>query len=244
MGLKHLLILSFLFVGIVCAASTTWMVDGTNETYHARPLDNLTALHLKQIGAENVYALRLPSSLQDLNLSSNKLPTLPERFIPPTIRRVWLADNILVELPPEVSQWTALTYLNLDRNRLRQLPDLSKTRLRWLRLNDNRLTTLPPLPESLETLVVQRNQLSTFTHRPSALRQLNLSGNPLTEIPEAVGNGLEWLDLSKTKVKALPANLKGWRTLKVLNLAECPLPESEKDRIEASFDPLHTTILF
>ncbi len=243
MGLK-MVMAALLCAGALHASEAVLMVDGAKEAFQPERVQAQTAIHLKQIGAEKVYALTFGEQVRDLNLSANALPILPNGFVPKTIQRLWLADNILMELPAEVATWSSMTYLNLDRNRLVALPDLSQTALRWLRLNDNRLTALPPLPESLETLQVQRNQLTTFTQRPAALRQLNLSGNPLTSIPEEVGNGLEWLDLSKTKVTALPANLKGWRSLKVLNLAECPLPEAEKDRIEAAFNPLHTTILF
>jgi hypothetical protein len=38
--------------------------------------------------------------------------------------------------------------------------------------------------------------------------------------------------------------LEGWQSLRVLNLARCPLEAAEKDRIEAAFDPLKTLVIF
>ncbi len=220
------------------------MVDGAQEPFAGGTLEAYDAIHLRCIGAEKVYALEIPSKVRELNLSHNDLMALPERFIPQGVQRLWLADNRLTTLPTEVSKYVALTYLNLDRNRLATLPNLSNTALRWLRVNDNRLTELPALPNTLEVLHLQGNQLATFTARPKALRQLNLSGNPITSLPAYVGDGLTWLDLSQTQLTSLPENLDGWQTLKVLNLAECPLSEAEKERIERAFNPLHTTILY
>jgi Leucine-rich repeat (LRR) protein len=204
----------------------------------------IRALHLRAVGAERVYALHLPKTLVDLNLSANGLMLLPEDLIPAGIQRLWLADNQLLSMPRTTSQWKHLTYLNVDRNLFKALPDLSGTSLRWLRVNGNHLTQVPKLPDSLERLYLADNQLTEFPAKPKALRQLTLANNPIEVIADDLGCGLEELDLSGTKVKALPADLKGWRSLRVLNLAHCPLSEVEKDRLEAFFDPLKTLLIF
>ena len=204
----------------------------------------VTALHLRAIGAKRVAGLHIPASVRELSLIANGIKTLPEGLVPQGITRLWLADNALSALPPSVSDWTQLEYLNLDRNRLTALPDLSRTRLRWLRLNGNRLTALPPLPHTVERLYLADNALTETPAKPTALRHLVLAGNPIKTVPDDLGAGLEWLDLSRTDITRLPADLSSWRTLKVLNLARCPLPEAEKDRIAAAFNPAHTTVLF
>ena len=204
----------------------------------------VTALHLRAIGAERVAALRIPTSVRELSLIANGIKVLPEGLVPQGITRLWLADNALTALPKATADWTQLEYLNLDRNRLTALPDLSRTRLRWLRLNGNRLTALPPLPHTVERLYLADNALPAVPVKPAALRHLVLAGNPIKTVPDDLGAGLEWLDLSRTQITRLPDDLSAWRTLKVLNLARCPLPETEKDRISAAFNPAQTTILF
>ena len=65
----------------------------------------------------------------------------------------------------KINQLTALTYLNLDRNQLTELPEElgSMRSLIWLRLNHNRLTHLP-------------RDLTGLTHN---LKTLYLLGNPI-----------------------------------------------------------------
>ncbi len=204
----------------------------------------VTELHLRAVGADRVYALHLPATLRALNLSNNNLIALPDDLVPQGIARLWLADNKLTTLPRAAETWQQLTYLNLDRNLISALPDLSHTALRWLRLNANRLSDLPPLPQSLERLYLADNRLTAPPPKPRALKQLVLAGNPLQRLPDDLGAGLEWLDLSRTPITTLPRDLTAWRTLRVLNLSRCPLSEAEKDRLEAAFDPLETTLLF
>ena len=240
MGLKHTLLAALAAAPL---AAKDIYVQGPTNTIPPLTQD-IRALHLRNVGAERVYTLHPPASLRELNLSANALIALPDDLIPASVSRLWLADNRLTSLPKAAAGWTNLEYLNLDRNLLATLPDLSHTRLRWLRLNANRLAALPPLPNTLERLYLADNRLAAAPAKPAALRHLTLAGNPIATIPDDLGAGLEWLDLSRTKLTALPADLSPWRTLKVLNLARCPLPPAEKDRIAAAFDPDRTTVLF
>ena len=201
-------------------------------------------LFLPRSVAERLYGLHFPATLEELNLSANGLVVLPEGFIPSTVKRLWLADNRLMALPKEVLTNHTLIYLNLDRNRFTELPNLSQTSLRWLRLNGNRLKTVPVLPDSVERLYLAGNQLRAFHQKPKALRQLKLANNPIETIDAQLGCGLEELDLSGTRLRQLPESLEGWQSLRVLNLARCPLEEAEKDRIQAFFDPLKTLVIF
>ncbi len=224
-------------------APETVMVEGAKSEIPALS-PTLQALHLRGVGAVKVFKVRIPESVRDLNLSDNALPVLPEHFIPAGVQRLWLADNRLVALPRATAQWKQLRYLNLDRNLLAELPALDALALRWLRLNGNRLSALPALPETLERLYLADNRLTAPPRKPKALKHLVLAGNPLESIPEDLGVGLTFLDLSRTGLKALPQNLKGWQSLKVLNLSGCPLSEAERDRIEGAFDRHYTTLLF
>ena len=242
LSVKLLMGLASLLLASVAIAKTV-MLEG-KEAVIPQMTQEIRALHLRAVGANRVFALQLPNALADLNLSANDLMLLPNNFVPVTIKRVWLADNQLRKLPTSVSQWEQLTYLNVDRNQLEALPDLSKTALRWLRVNGNQLVALPDLPDTIERLYLADNKLTAFMKKPKALRHLTLANNPIESIPDDLGCGLEELDLSGTQVKGLPPNLDGWRTLRVLNLAHCPLSEAEKDRLEAFFDPLKTLLIF
>ena len=220
------------------------MVDGPDADIPLIPRGT-RSLHLRNVGAERVYALHLPNTIVELGLLQNNLAVLPDDLVPKTIQRLWLADNRLAHLPRNAATWTFLEYLNLDRNHLLALPDFSATRLRWLRANNNALTALPAFPATLERLYLNNNRLPTYpANLPATLRHLSLSGNPIHEVPATLGAPLEWLDLSHTQISALPPNLAPWRTLKVLNISHCPLSEAEKDRIRAAFDRNTTTILF
>ncbi len=249
MGLiRRLLGFSILLVGLCgCDRAPTeekiLMIEGRQQEIPSLT-DDLVGVHLRDVGMMKVTSLTYPKTLRDLNLSANDIWLLPTHLVPEGIQRLWLADNALEVLPEEARTWTNLTYLNLDRNRLTTLPDLSQTQLRWVRLNQNRLTLLPMLPDSVETLLLADNQLQAFPHKPRALKELNLSGNPLAQVPETLGVGLTWLDLSRTPLTQLPENLAGWQSLQVLNLSSCPMSEAEKDRIEAAFEHSDTTLIF
>ena len=244
MGLMKVALCAFAaVVGWGMLSAKTVMCEGRQAEI---PLmtQQLRAVHLRDVGAERLYGLHFPETLEELNLSANGLMILPEGFIPPTVKRLWLADNRLMALPKEVPANHALTYLNLDRNLFTELPNLSQTSLRWLRLNGNRLKTVPVLPDSVERLYLAGNQLRAFHQKPKALRQLKLANNPIESIDAQLGCGLEELDLSGTRLRQLPESLEGWQSLRVLNLARCPLEEAEKDRIQAFFDPLKTLVIF
>jgi Leucine-rich repeat (LRR) protein len=242
-----------LMKGFICAAvatlgwglltATTVMCEGRQAEIPLMTQD-VRAVHLRDVGANRLYALHFPAALEDLNLSANGLMLLPEGFVPANVKRLWLADNRLMALPKEVAANQALIYLNLDRNRFTELPDLSQTALRWVRLNGNQLKRVPALPDSVERLYLAGNQLRAFHQKPKALRQLKLANNPIESIDPQLGCGLEELDLSGTRLTHLPEALEGWQSLRVLNLARCPLDAAEKDRIEAAFDPLKTLVIF
>ena len=125
MGLNPLLLAALAAAPL--AAKDIYVCGPTNAI---PPLtQDIRALHLRDVGAARVYALHFPAGLRELNLSSNALLALPDGLVPQGVARLWLADNRLTALPKTASDWTNLEYLNLDRNLLAALPDLSRTRL-------------------------------------------------------------------------------------------------------------------
>ena len=67
----------------------------------------------------------------------------------------------------------------------------------------------------------------------TALEDLTLDGNPITEIPGWLTSlpNLRALSLNGTKVAKLPEDLSAWKRLDLLSLGGCPVPKSEMDRI-------------
>ena len=70
--------------------------------------------------------------------------------------------------PPSISKLTALTYLDLGKNRLMYVPDISELiNLQVLILSDNDLMELPKLPIPPDD-----------SDEDTALRHVEISGNP------------------------------------------------------------------
>ena len=94
-----------------------------------------------------------------------------------------MSNNQLVGLPTSLQRLNKLEVLNLDRNKLRELPagigDLIE--LRNLSVSNNQLVDLP-----------------TSMQKLGELEKLNLCNNKLTELPAGIGDlkELSWLYVS------------------------------------------------
>ena len=104
--------------------------------------------------------------------------------------RVYLKDMGLADLKGQSFDASKIDYLNLDRNALTNVDEVaSLTGLKWLRLNSNQLSALPSLGElkSLRRIYLRDNKFGevpeTLKDLP-ALTDIDLSGNPVSEIPE------------------------------------------------------------
>ena len=154
----------------------------------------------------------------------------------PAENRVYLSDKGLKALPQVNAK---ADYLNLDRNQLEKADGVERlTELKWLRLNDNRLAALPDLKAlvNLRRIYLKNNK---FTAVPETLKDLpaltdvDLSGNPIKEIPVwlAAKKGLKNLSFSRTQVTKLPDDLSAWTSLQCLQLGDLNLPAVEMARI-------------
>lgn len=158
-----------------------------------------------------------------------------------------LADRVAAFDP------ASLTYLNLDYNELTNVDAVvSFTGLKWLRLNGNRLSALPDLSalKRLRRIYLKGN---AFTSVPEALRpgalpaldSIDLSDNPISEVPEwlAQREGLAHLSLSNTDIVRLPDDLSAWKSLKSLQLGGLRLKDlAELKRIRDALPS--TTVVF
>ena len=154
----------------------------------------------------------------------------------PAENRVYLSDKGLKALPQVNAK---ADYLNLDRNQLEKADGVERlTELKWLRLNDNRLVALPDLKAlvNLRRIYLKNNK---FTAVPETLKDLpaltdvELSGNPIKEIPAwlAAKKGLKNLSFSRTQVTKLPDDLSAWTSLQCLQLGDLNLPAVEMARV-------------
>lgn len=135
-----------------------------------------------------------------------------------------------------------IEYLNLDRNAFTNVDCLAAfTSLKWLRLNGNRLETLPDLRKArnMKRIYLAGNRFKEVPRGIEGLKKLtdiDLSGNPISSIPEwlATRHGFEHLSFNGTRIKKLPDDLRPWRSLKSLQLGDIEaMDEAELRRVRA-----------
>ena len=168
----------------------------------------------------------------------------------PAENRVYLNDKGLKDL----STCTALKsggdaasplnvdYVNLDRNQLTNVDEVTRlSGLKWLRLNDNRLAALPDLKAlvNLRRIYLRNNKFATVPETLKdlpALTDIDLSGNPVKEVPRwlAEKKGLKNLSFSRTQIVKLPENLEAWTSLQCLQLGDLNISAAEMARIRSA----------
>jgi len=92
---------------------------------------------------------------------------------------------------PDLSRFKNLTFLNVSRNQLTELPQLNKT-LKTLMCHCNQLTQLPPLNNELKTLCCHTNKLTELPPLNNELILLDCKDNQLTMLPP-LNNKLKYL---------------------------------------------------
>lgn len=156
--------------------------------------------------------LDLADSLEILNLSGNKLSSLPDDL--PRLHKlriIFCSDNLFTELPAVLGQCKNLTMVGFKANQISRVPDeaLAPT-LRWLILTDNRIQSLPHS-------IGQCRQM----------QKLMLAGNQLSDLPAELANcsQLELLRLSANRFLVLPTWLLTMPSLAWLAIAGNPLTD-------------------
>jgi hypothetical protein len=134
----------------------------------------------------------LADSLEVLNLSNNRLSSLPDDLPKLQNLRVLFLNNNQFEAVPEVlAQCPKLSMISFKSN---HLTDLSETALppqtRWLILTNNQLTTLPAALgrlTKLQKLMLAGNYLRALPNELSAclnLELIRIAANELTAFPQ------------------------------------------------------------
>ena len=124
-------------------------------------LPSLRMLSFKSCRLRDIGALPLPTSLQWLILTDNKLHTLPASIGGLVrMRKLMLANNRLVALPPEMAAMRELELLRLANNKLPSIPPWLSTlpKLTWLAIAGN--PCVSPAPARAELPMVRYDELT------------------------------------------------------------------------------------
>ena len=159
---------------------------------------------------EEVFALA--DTLEVLNLSGNRLRTLPHQL--PRLHKLqvlFASDNDFTVLPEVLGDCPALQMVGFKANRIAHVPATAlPPALRWLTLTDNAIGQLPTelgQRPALQKLMLAGNQLTKLPDSLQAAQKLELmrvSANRLTEVPD-------WLtELPRLSWLALAGNGMGW----------------------------------
>ncbi|WP_372883151.1 leucine-rich repeat-containing protein kinase family protein [Psychromonas sp.] len=138
--------------------------------------------------------LSLADSLEILDLSNNKLASLPQELIKLHKLKIIFASNNHFETLPEVlGQCPNLEMIGFKSNKINHVPERSlPPKLRWLILTDNQISELP----------------DSLGERPR-LQKLALAGNCLTHLPQTLvqSTNLELVRISANQLAECPAQL-------------------------------------
>ncbi|GMR41970.1 hypothetical protein PMAYCL1PPCAC_12165, partial [Pristionchus mayeri] len=130
--------------------------------------NSLTHLHASFNLLESLIVMPIPQSLHSLDISHNRLSSLPDWLSDlSSLEQIDASHNLLRTLPIRLLATPSLRSLHLHRNRLVTLPDTVDTPVELIDLHSNRLQFLP----------------SNFFIGTKRLRDLNISGNLLESLP-------------------------------------------------------------
>ncbi len=123
----------------------------------------------------------------------------------PDLKLLFLFNNKLTSIPPEIGQLKNLKWLGLGVNKLTSIPpEIGQLKnLQKLYLQGNKLTSIPP----------EIGQLKNLTW-------LSIADNKLTSIPPEIGQlkNLQELDLNFNKLTSIPHEIGQLKKLRSLSL--------------------------
>lgn len=187
--------------------SNNFLTEFPDELKDLQNLEVLKLFYNHFRNNDKIKSIFLLPNLKTLDFSQNKLTSLPEKFPPklevltldfnmvkkfenvsiPNLTRLSLALTQLEYISPDLS-FQKLTYLDLSRNNLVSLPDLTKfsPNLEILNLSNNFFPELPAPPLSIREYIIKFNyiielpqNLSTYVN----LKSLDVSHNLIEFIP-------------------------------------------------------------
>jgi hypothetical protein len=157
--------------------------------------------------------IALADSLEILDLSNNRLTSLPKELAKLTkLKIIFASNNCFTTLPEVLGQCDNLEMVGFKSNQISYIPKNSlPQKLRWLILTDNRIETLP----------------DSLGERPR-LQKLALAGNILTCLPSTLDQccNLELVRISANNLTECPDQLLGLPKLAWFAFAGNPFSRS------------------
>ncbi|PWA20081.1 hypothetical protein CCH79_00018668 [Gambusia affinis] len=186
------------------------------------PLHNLRTLNLDYNQLASV-PLELPLSIKELSLRGNHLQQL-SRGVFNGISQMLVLDLSANRLKSKglvrdsLLNATHLESLNLEGNKLKQVPQNLPNSLKTLNLESNLISSIKKASfrnlNNLEHLGLARNaivKVSTGAFKTlSALHQLDLCHNKLHQVPRQLPEGLHSVALTHNKIESVPNNAFCW----------------------------------
>ncbi|GMT18961.1 hypothetical protein PFISCL1PPCAC_10258 [Pristionchus fissidentatus] len=162
-----------------------------NPDLSAVQLMNLPSIRVLRVDRLQLTHLQVNgNSLTHLHASHNLLDTLIVMPIPQSLHTLDISHNRLLSLPDWLSDITSLEHIDASHNLIRTLPVrlLAAPSLRSLLLHRNRLIALPDTVDSpVESIDIHSNRLqylpTNFFVGAKRLRDLNISSNLLESLP-------------------------------------------------------------
>ncbi|MCB9291552.1 MAG: leucine-rich repeat domain-containing protein [Lewinellaceae bacterium] len=167
--------------------------------------------------------------------TTNSASCLPRSVKLANLTELYLRDNQISNLPPQIGRLSNLTSLDLFDNQISNLPPQigRLSNLTSLDLFDNQLSDLPAQISQLANLTELNLSFNQLSELPAQIGQLanltelNLSFNQLSELPAQIGQltNLTELNLSSNRLSELPAQVSQLTNLTELYLSSNRLSE-------------------
>jgi Leucine-rich repeat (LRR) protein len=209
------------------AQAAQWLANHPETVVERRSLD-LRRKNLTEIPHE------LPlEHVSRIHLDQNRLPVVPARiFESPDVVQISLWNNVLTELPHFSVEISSLQILNLNNNRLQELPpEIWRLPLRQLLLDNNQLKSIPDdvrFATHLEVLSANDNYLCKVSPRIEelvSLKQLSVCTNRLLSLAVGSMPSLEILAFSGNRfVRVTIGNLPRLREFKASSTGMSEFP--------------------
>lgn len=138
-------------------------------------------------------------------ISQDELPFLPSIAYDEELKTFSSKHGTITYLDPkELIHWKNLSHLVLSNNELEYLPDLRMlSSLETIDVSHNKISSISYLPDSLLSLDINNNELTTFEGIQSLVR-ISISNNQLTRFVLPIN--MQYCDVSYNKLESIGLN--------------------------------------